>query len=199
MKRVVIIFNPHSLHTSLNPYITQSKCTLWPIPIVSAGLISFQYVSLLCVKMEDVSFNFDFILAPETALTVNNTKESLYFEQQGKLHESLGIILKHWTTKKKIVSRYYNMLPFVLFWSISVSQNPDHEPISNPAFSTTDHGPEFVHTICSNTGKMQTSRKIKLVGEKNCSPGLEGDPCLANNIYIYTLKSHILFTRLTLK
>ena len=101
--------------------------------------------------------------------------------------------------KKKIVSRYYNMLPFVLFWSISVSQNPDHEPISNPAFSTTDHGPEFVHTICSNTGKMQTSRKIKLVGEKNCSPGLEGDPCLANNIYIYTLKSHILFTRLTLK
>ena len=108
--------------------------------------------------MEDVSFNFDFILAPETALTVNNTKESLYFEQQGKLHESLGIILKHWTTKKKIVSRYYNMLPFVLFWSISVSQNPDHEPISNPTFSTTDHGPEFVHTICGNKGK------IKLVG-----------------------------------
>lgn len=139
--------------------------------------------------MEDVSFNFDFILVPETALTVNNTKESLYFEQQGKLHESLGIILKHWTTKKKkkIVSRYYNMLPFVffwsisvskhwttknkkvsryynmllfiLFWSISVSQNPDHEP-------TTDHGPEFVHTICSNTGKTQTSRKIKLVGAR---------------------------------
>ena len=60
--------------------------------------------------------------------------------------------------KKKIVSRYYNMLPFVLFWSISVSQNPDHEPISNPTFSTTDHGPEFVHTICGNKGK------IKLVG-----------------------------------
>ena len=108
--------------------------------------------------MEDVSFNFDFILLPEIALTVNNTKESLYFEQQGELHESLSIILKHWTTKKKIVSRYYNMLPFVLFWSISVSQNPDHEPISNPTFSTTDHGPEFVHTICGNKGK------IKLVG-----------------------------------
>ena len=117
--------------------------------------------------MEDVSFNFDFILVPETALTVNNTKESLYFEQQGELHESLGIILEHWTTKKKkIVSWYYNMLPFVFFWSISVSQNPDHEPISNPAFSTTDHGPEFVHTICSNTGKTQTSRKIKLVGAR---------------------------------
>ena len=109
--------------------------------------------------MEDVSFNFDFRLVPETALTVNNTKESLYFEQQGELHESLGIILEHWTTKKKkIVSWYYNMLPFVFFWSISVSQNPDHEPISNPTFSTTDHGPEFVHTICGNKGK------IKLVG-----------------------------------
>lgn len=39
--------------------------------------------------------NFDFILVPEIALTVNNTKKSLYFEQQGELHESLSIILKH--------------------------------------------------------------------------------------------------------
>ena len=68
-------------------------------------------------------------------------------------------VSKHWTTKNKKVSRYYNMLLFILFWSISVSQNPDHEP-------TTDHGPEFVHTICSNTGKTQTSRKIKLVGAR---------------------------------
>ena len=66
--------------------------------IVSVGLISVQYVSLPWDKMKDVLFSFDFKLVPETTLTVNNTKESLYFEQQGELHESLSIILKHWTT-----------------------------------------------------------------------------------------------------